>query len=59
MRGKRIAVTEDQLGMMLIRTVGSQVAQYALRLKAGTRALKEAGIELREKAMYAVPGSKK
>ena len=58
-RGKRIAVTEDQLGMMLIRTVGSQVAQYALRLKAGTRALKEAGIELREKAMYAVPGSKK
>jgi multimeric flavodoxin WrbA len=55
----RIAVTEDQLGMRLIRAAGSQVAQYALRLKAGARALKEAGIELREKAMYTVPGDMK
>jgi multimeric flavodoxin WrbA len=58
-KGSRIAVTEDQLGMMAIRTVGSQVAQYAVRLKAGDRALKEAGIELREKGMFAVPGDKK
>lgn len=58
-RETKIAVTKDQLGMKMIRSAGSQVAQYALKLKAGSIALKEAGIELREKAVFGVPRNKK
>jgi len=55
-RETRFAVKEDWLGMTAVKGVGSQVAQAALQMKAGKLALDEAGLQLKAKAWFPVPG---
>jgi multimeric flavodoxin WrbA len=55
-RETRFAVKEDQLGMTAVKGVGSQVAQAALQMKAGKLALERAGVMLKSKAWFPVPG---
>ena len=46
-RETRFAVKEDLVGMTLMNMAATQVAQAALQMKAGRRALEEAGISIR------------
>ncbi len=55
-RETRFAVKEDILGMFAVKGVGSQVAQAALKMKAGQLALEEAGLEIKSKGWFASPG---
>ncbi len=52
----RFAVKEDLLGMTAVKGVGSQVAQVALSMKAGGLALEEAGLEIKSRALFPMPG---
>ncbi|MBI2876104.1 MAG: flavodoxin family protein [Candidatus Tectomicrobia bacterium] len=53
----RFAAGQDPLGMMMVRSVGSQVAQTAITLKAGKLALEAAGMGLQGRASFEIPGS--
>ena len=55
-RETRFAVKEDWMGMGAVRSVSSQVAQAALQMKAGKMALNEAGIQLKPKGYFSMPG---
>lgn len=55
-RETRFAVREDQLGMTAVKGVASQVAQAALQMKAGKLALDDAGLHLKPRAWFPVPG---
>ena len=52
----RFAASLDPLGMMGVRSVGSQVVQAAIKLKAGEQALKAAGANFRGQASFEIPG---
>ncbi len=52
----RYAVKEDLMGMAAVRSVGSQVAQAAIQMKAGKLAMEEAGIRVSSRASFPVPG---
>ena len=53
----RFAVKDDWLGMAAVKGVGSQVAQSALHVKTGKRALDEAGIKLSPQPWFVFPES--
>jgi multimeric flavodoxin WrbA len=55
-RDTRFAVEKDLVGMTAMRAAASQVAQAALQMKAGKRALDEAGIEVKSTGWALVPG---
>jgi multimeric flavodoxin WrbA len=55
-RETRFAVKEDRMGMVSVRGAASTVAQAALQMKAGKIALAEAGIGVKPKSMFSVPG---
>ena len=46
-RETRFAVTEDIMGMTVMQSAATQVAQAALQMKAGKIALDKAGIQLK------------
>jgi len=51
----RYGVAEDVLGMEMVRSVGREVARFALQLKAGRAALKEWGREIAAKPPFPTP----
>ncbi|MBI4596178.1 MAG: flavodoxin family protein [Candidatus Tectomicrobia bacterium] len=51
-RDNRYAVKEDTLGMTGVMSVGSQIAQAALQMKAGKIAMREAGLEIKSKGGF-------
>ena len=55
-RETRFAVQEDRVGMVAVRAAASAVAQAALQMKAGKIALAEAGIGVRAKSSFSIPG---
>jgi len=55
-RETRIAVKEDWMGMTAVKAVSSQVAQSALQMKAGKFALDEAGIRMKPRGYFSIPG---
>lgn len=52
----RFAAGLDALGMMGVRAIGSQVAQTAIKLKVGKQALEAAGMDIRGRAAFEIPG---
>jgi multimeric flavodoxin WrbA len=54
-RETRFAVTEDLMGMIVMQSAASQVAQAALQMKAGKIALHNAGIQLKSSGWAPAP----
>ena len=54
-RETRYAVTQDIMGMTVMRSAASQVALAALQMKAGRLALDQAGIELKSSGWAPAP----
>jgi multimeric flavodoxin WrbA len=54
-RETRFAVTEDLIGMVVMQSAASQVAQAALQMKAGKIALHNAGIQLKSSGWAPAP----
>jgi multimeric flavodoxin WrbA len=54
-RETRYAVTEDIMGMTVMRSAASQVAQAALQMKAGQIALDQSGIQLKSSGWAPAP----
>jgi multimeric flavodoxin WrbA len=55
-RSTRFAVQEDRVGMTAIQAAASQVAMAALQMKAGRRALEQAGLQIKSRGWALVPG---
>ena len=55
-RDTRFAVQKDLAGMVAMRAAASQVAQSALRIKAGKMALEQAGLDYRSYGWALTPG---
>jgi len=55
-RETRFAVKEDLAGMIAMQAAAGQVAQAALQMKAGARALEEAGLRIKSRGWALVPG---
>lgn len=55
-RETRFAVQEDRIGMVAVRATGSALAQAALQMKAGKIALARAGVGLKARSSFSMPG---